>query len=278
MDIYLLVNTNNYSKKMSKEIIEQFKNFRLELKKDIEESRAGIVGDINEHISLLDNRIKEVETKVRDLDREIRKKNVVIYGIAGNLSDYWKTEKYVCDLFREQLDLDIAVTDIDFIRRLGQRGDNRKGLLLVGFTTFRIKLLVMQNVFKLKGSELLISNDFPKAVRERRKNLWLQVVEARKEGKMARLVYDKLVIREGVYAKNLQKKRLLSNSPPEEPLQEVMGKDDINLNKKNKVEKNENSKSNSETPSVSIHSLSGTRIEGEKGLRKGETSYASPKV
>lgn len=94
-------------------------------------------------------------------------------------------ERYICDLFKEKLEVDIAVNDIDFIRRLG-RGDKNNTPVLVGFATFRNKLLVMRNILKLKGLKVLISNDFAKEVREKRKHLWPQVLEARKEREVKR--------------------------------------------------------------------------------------------
>lgn len=55
-------------------IAEEFKNFRLELKKDFEETISNIIEEIKEHISFLDVKVKDVETKIRDVDREVREK------------------------------------------------------------------------------------------------------------------------------------------------------------------------------------------------------------
>lgn len=218
---------------MSSEIVELLKNFRLELKKDMEESRKTIVNDIKEYISLLDSKDKIVESQIKNLDREMRKRNIVIYGIADQQSGYWEIENCICSLLREKLGLEIAGTDIDFIRRLGRWRDDKNLPILLGFTTFRMKVLTMQNVHKLRGSQIFISNDFPKEVRAIRKNLWPQLVEARNAGKQARLVYDKLIIKEE-NAKYLNKKRQLSDSPPIKGQSQVQGKSTGLLHRKNK--------------------------------------------
>ena len=51
----------------------------------------------------------------------------------------------------------------------------------------------MANAKKLKGTEIYINEDFIDSVRKRRKELLPAMFEARKQGKIAFLRYDKLV-------------------------------------------------------------------------------------
>uniref|UniRef100_T1HJU2 Uncharacterized protein n=1 Tax=Rhodnius prolixus TaxID=13249 RepID=T1HJU2_RHOPR len=147
---------------MGSEIAEQLKKLRLDLKADMEESRSKTLNELKQYFEVLENRVKIVETKMDTLDRELRKRNVVIFGAVDEMVDYWELESFVCNFFANKLELNIGRTDIDFVRRLGKRDGSRNRPILVGLAAFRSKLMIMQNVFKLKGSNFSISHDFPK--------------------------------------------------------------------------------------------------------------------
>ncbi|XP_073977403.1 uncharacterized protein [Rhodnius prolixus] len=218
---------------MSGDLVELFKKLRLELKNDLEDSRLKTVEEIKEHFNVIDSRVKVVETKVKQLDREIRKRNVVLFGVSQEYSTYWELEGFVFDFLKEKLEPSLAISDLDFVRRIEKIG-NKDRPIIVGFTTFRMKLLVMKNAFKLKETNMVIVDDFPKEVLEIRKKLMSQFRDARKDGKFAILKYDKLIIKE--YDTRLaSNKRLLSDSPPTAPEQEVR-KEKKTLSKKNKTD------------------------------------------
>lgn len=218
---------------MGSEVIDHLNKLYCEIKNDIEDSRSKTVSEIKEYIDCIDNKVKTIETKISHLDREVRKRNVVIFGISEEFSDYWELEKFVCNFLLEKLTVDIDVKDIDFVRRIGKNIENRSRPILVGFISFRSKLMVIQNASKLKGSQIFIAQDFSKDVIAIRKNLQPQLTRARQEGKFATLKYDKLIVRDDVQPYN--KKRQLSNSPP---VQCDASRVDESMIKKNKISEN----------------------------------------
>lgn len=218
---------------MNGEILELLKQFRLELKKDMEEVGLKMVQEIKEHVNSIDNSMKLVQNKIKYFDREIKKRNLVLFGINQEFSNYWELESFVCEFFKEKLELNIAANEFDFVKRLGKRNNENGRPILLGMTTFRTKLLIIQNAFKLKGTKVFISEDYPKEVIELRKKLQPQLTEARKAGKFATLRYDKLIIKDNYQVMN--KKRLMSISPPSEKEKQKGGLDDNSV-KKNRLE------------------------------------------
>ncbi|XP_073989744.1 uncharacterized protein [Rhodnius prolixus] len=224
---------------MGSEIAEQLKKLRLDLKADMEESRSKTLNELKQYFEVLENRVKIVETKMDTLDRELRKRNVVIFGAVDEMVDYWELESFVCNFFANKLELNIGRTDIDFVRRLGKRDGSMNRPILVGLAAFRSKLMIMQNVFKLKGSNFSISHDFPKDVIETRKSLRPKLVQARREGKFAVIKYNKLVVKDS-YDPLLNRKRMMSASPPSKD-QLLLNKDNkLDTTKRNKLEPDQN--------------------------------------
>lgn len=77
--------------------------------------------------------------------------------------------------------MNLTTSDFVFVRRIGKFSkDNNARPILISLTQFRTKLLILKNS-KLKGSKIVIAEDFPKEVADVRKSP--KLVEARKKGK-----------------------------------------------------------------------------------------------
>ncbi|XP_073986750.1 uncharacterized protein [Rhodnius prolixus] len=118
---------------------------------------------------------KELEVK-----REIRRNNLVVHGLEEIKNDtYFELEKQILNLVKEEVKVDIKEEEIDF----------------------------------LKDKDVYISEDYPKEIIEKRKELKEQMLEERKKGKFAIIVYDKLIVRE--YS-GKKKRRASSGTPQKE--------------------------------------------------------------
>lgn len=248
---------------MSTELIEEFRKLRMELKEDMADNRSKTISEIKEFICTIDNKIKIVESKVNYLDREVRKRNIMIFGIEEEFESYWALEKFACDFFCEKLDLNIALTDLDFVKRLGKKSADKRRPVLVGFVSFRCKLAVIQNAHKLKGSNFSIAQDYSREVIETRRKLQPQLIQARQDGKFAVLRHDKLIIKEVAQIRDYNKKRLLSTSPPN--LRESSSRPENVLPKKNKSDRNLKVQTNLEQFSFRSQTPSNTPTSLEKG-------------
>jgi hypothetical protein len=110
--------------------------------------------------------------------REEKRKNVVIYGMeeaAGN--DGWKRMEEdrakLNELFTV-LDINVAVeTDVEFCRRVGEKGERARPLV-VGFFTEWAKSVLLKNCKHLAGSELShlsVANDLTETQRKMEREL-----------------------------------------------------------------------------------------------------------
>lgn len=159
-----------------------------------------------------------MNTKVERLERDSRKRNLILFGISEEFNNYWDLEKFVYSLLNEKLDLNLNESHLDFVRRLGRRSGNNPRPILVGFTQLRTKLIILKNTSKLKGASIRITEDFSKEVIQTRKLLLPKLFEARKNGKFAILRHDKLIVQDINLSSDKQiaasvKKRALSDSP-----------------------------------------------------------------
>lgn len=114
-------------------------------------------------------------------------------------------------------DLKITLEDheINKIHRIGKKriDDTKARPVLISFVTERKKIEVMKNKKELQN--VYITEDYPKNVLNKRKELQAQVAEERKKGNIVYIKYDKLVTSKGgKYINN--KKRMLSTSPVDE--------------------------------------------------------------
>lgn len=145
-----------------------------------------------------------LDSKADFLDNQARRTNIVIDGIPEaekeNGSD---SEEKVLALIKDKLDLDPNGIGIDSVMRVGKVNKSDDGTMtrprpiVVKFHRIKDRDTVLRSAKKLKGTRIYINEDYPEAVRQKRKELLPKMREARQRGDIAFLRYDKLVIRQG---------------------------------------------------------------------------------
>lgn len=71
----------------------------------------------------------------------------------------------ITEFFKDKLEVDIAVEDIDRVHRIGKRQQenaNKPRAVIVKFTNYKARSLVWRNKSKLKGSQFIILEDLTK--------------------------------------------------------------------------------------------------------------------
>lgn len=132
------------------------------------------------------------------LDRIERKKNIIIFGMPeDDLEDLYSLETKVLSLFNKFLHLNVHSWEIDFVRRYSHKCGSISKPLAVGLTTMKRKIQIMNHVRKVKTLGMNITEDFPRAVLEKRRTLHKKLERLRREGKYAVLKFDKLFVKEG---------------------------------------------------------------------------------
>ena len=131
----------------------------------------------------------------------------VITSVLKELTSKWhgnetweESEHKVKDLISNTLQIDADNIEIERAHRVGKKRptSDKPRTIVAKFLNYKHRDMVLNERRKLKGSNLIIREDFSDRVVAKRE-LLPQMFEARKEGKIAYLSYDKLVIRQSRY-------------------------------------------------------------------------------
>ncbi len=100
-------------------------------------------------------------------ERERKRKNVIIKGLIE--SDTENLELRIVHFLKEKLGVQLDVTDIDVLIRVGKIKDAGKTSthVILKLTTERKKIEIMSNKWKLKNTKSYIENDLPKEILEK---------------------------------------------------------------------------------------------------------------
>lgn len=147
----------------------------------------------------LKNHVMAQDRKIVWLEREIRRKNIVIRGVEDK--DKEKGEETMCEMITviQKLGVQINKEEIDEVKRIGSYKEDRQRPILAKLTSGNKKWEILNNTTKLKGTNIWIDEDYTKETMEERKRLIPIMKEAREQGHRAYLKHNKLVIDNEVY-------------------------------------------------------------------------------
>ena len=133
------------------------------------------------------------------LESHSRRNNLIFYGIPEEMNETSvKTESLLFSFLEDELKLkedDIDGISIERAHRLGKRNANgEKPRPIIAKFSFHknCKELILSNACILAGTAFGISQDFPPEIGEIRRGLVRGLKDVKKEGRDAKLVYDKL--------------------------------------------------------------------------------------
>ncbi|XP_047515264.1 uncharacterized protein LOC125056280 [Pieris napi] len=253
--------------KSMQEAINQQKRDMQDMKEDIKET---INRSINEKFRELENQNKILEeklevqiSKLNTLERNSRRKNLLIFGIEENEQGYWDLEKSVVGIIDKYLDIKCDKNSIEYIRRLGKKGEKTRPIVIT-LATMGLKIKILKQKKKFESTPYYVKEDFPLEILNKRKELQKEVNTEREKGRLAILKYDKIIF---LNNKNTdpersrpgKKKRNLSSSP--ESIEEnrntnILRKAAKKVNKNNHIEKYLTKAINSKRPSLEEATIS----------------------
>ncbi|KAK6182019.1 hypothetical protein SNE40_009788 [Patella caerulea] len=164
------------------------------------------VTNIKQDIEQLKTENESIKQRLDESENRRKEHNLIFYGIKEKVSEIETPGK------SEQLIRDVALSDlpgvsadseinIERIFRLGRRNKERVRRILVVFNKLRDRDVILQSARKqFKDSQIKVSEDFSKRVREIRKALIPHLIEAKEANKRAFLKNDKLVINRDVFS------------------------------------------------------------------------------
>ncbi|XP_047993916.1 spindle pole body component 110-like [Leguminivora glycinivorella] len=210
------------------------KGLRIDLKKDLQESLNDIEAKLSKNIKELNEKLQDTYTNIRKdienvketntnldnkmcyIERQIRKRNVVFFGVEETENTYEELEKNIISIITETLKVDCNHLDLEIVRRIGIKNENKIRPVKVTLTTFGKKICILKKSSHLKRTNMYIKEDFTPQVLETRKLLQDQLQKAREEGKKAFIRHDKLIIKEPDNKQPVDRKKSPRNSKKRE--------------------------------------------------------------
>ncbi|KAI8436518.1 hypothetical protein MSG28_010059, partial [Choristoneura fumiferana] len=203
--------------KMQQDMAQQ-KQDMIDMKEDI---KSTINNNINEKFNILDQKnailekkLEEQSAKIKSLERHIRYKNLVIFGVEECEKSYHELEDMLINIVNTYFKLPCDRSHIEAIRRIGQKGEKIRPVVIT-FSTVGFKLKVLKNKSCLLNTKYYIKEDYPKDVLNKRKELLAQLQKEKEAGNTAFIKYDKLIVLSNNKNNHNQQmnKRNLSESP-----------------------------------------------------------------
>lgn len=217
-----------YPKNMENQTELLFNKIKEELKTqtmDITEAvTRNVTESVNEYLLALmeenkdlKNEINILKNKIKFIEDDKRKNNLIIFGIKEE-QESESTIENVTNLLNNKSTISVTSLEINAAYRLGSK-NNKTRPVLVSFTTSWKRNQVLKNKNKLPPG-IYIKEDYSKEVLERRRQLLPQLKEERAKGKICYLRGDKLIVKDQEQDHNKDKrKRGLNNSPNTSPNQ-----------------------------------------------------------
>ncbi|KAH9645453.1 hypothetical protein HF086_008799 [Spodoptera exigua] len=198
-------------RKLDEKLEKQANLITQSVTKNVTEAIDEKMNVIMEENKLLKNKVLELELKIKSLEREKRKNNLVFFGVE----EIGKTERELVDYIKDTIEesgVQMNSQEISNIYRIGKQAENKNRPVVVSLTTQWKKHLILQNKSKFP-SKIYVKEDYSKETLEKRKQLMSQLEEEKKKGNIAYLKHDKLIVKKPGDNSRDKRRREPSDSP-----------------------------------------------------------------
>lgn len=156
--------------------------------------------DIGGDIYNMQGSIGYQRDKLEYIENQSRRNNIRVTGIEEEEGETWeKTEIKVKEIFKGKLDLDV---DIERAHRVGKKSTTTSGqqstrprIIVCRIRDWKQKEEILRRARKRKPKGLFVNEDIAAETLQKRKDQLPKLVEARKAGKIAYFILDRLVIK-----------------------------------------------------------------------------------
>lgn len=83
----------------------------------IDNLQDSLISDLNE----MKIQTEDHSNRLDFIERELKKRNIVIFGIEENENNYFQLEETVLDIINNVLKVNCDPTELDFVRRIGKK-------------------------------------------------------------------------------------------------------------------------------------------------------------
>lgn len=145
---------------------------------------------LEHYVKHMQSRVAHLELRVKRLERDDSRRNILMYNVDFLSSDPKKLEEKVIKFIRQNVDVDVPPDEVDFIKIIN-KGNSSEPIVQLGLTTWTKKYDILKKSYKLR-SHVKITDDFPPEVIEKRKELLAEMRRLRNMGRFATVKYDHL--------------------------------------------------------------------------------------
>ncbi len=205
----IMTTTNQRADELMKKV-QDLKTSLQFTQKELDEFKAnystlssGCNSNIN-YICKLPESLLFLDTQANYLEGQYWCNKKVVDGILESPNEKWiDSEEKVKPLIPEKLKLDHNRVILERAHRTGKLWNStRSRPIVVKFLRYKDKEAVLQRAKCLKDTNIYVNEDFPEAIRQKRKELLSAMRAAREWGKIALLHYNKLIAYAPSQAKN----------------------------------------------------------------------------
>ncbi|XP_061729219.1 uncharacterized protein LOC133534148 [Cydia pomonella] len=138
-------------------------------------------------------KIEKQEQRLHTLEKQVRQRNLVFFGIEENEKSYSQLETNIIDFINNFLSIKLNNIDIQEARRIGKKSENPRPIT-VTFTTLGSKIKIIKQKGLLKDTAYYIKEDYPQHILEKRRELQEQAQVEKNKGNKVIIKYDKLIV------------------------------------------------------------------------------------
>lgn len=208
---------NNNKEDIKSEIKRETRKLSEEINAKIKEENrklTELIEQQNQKIILLQSKCDQFQNRCLNLERQIRKNNIIIFGLT--IENDISLLEFVINKLNTLLGIELKESDISnlFIIKT-----NKGEPVKIEFTSYLKKNLIFKNIGKLKGTKIFIANDLCVEDRSAQKILLQHLKHARSKNYYAYIKGQTLIINGEVYTPEQLQSKNLEEAKSETPNQ-----------------------------------------------------------
>jgi len=141
--------------------------------------------------------VNELKNEIQDLKCRSMRDNLLFHNLPEEKEE--NCEQKVLKFIKEKLNIEEREVRLQRAHRIGPFNPSKTRPIVAKFSDYPVRENVRRAARKLKGTNFGISEQYPKEVVEKRRQLVPIMLQARKDGKEAYLNVDKLYINKQLY-------------------------------------------------------------------------------
>ncbi|CAG5019605.1 unnamed protein product [Parnassius apollo] len=161
------------------------------------------------------------------LDKQLRRKNVIFFGIEEKEKGYENLLSIVLDIINNTMKIPCHKLEIEHVNRKEKKSEKGRPVFVTITTTSR-RIEIFKKKKSLEGTNIYLKEYFTSSVLQKLKELQEDLKRERESGKRVALHYDKIVTlkphESEVHThteRNIKIKKLFISKSPEEPEKET---------------------------------------------------------